>query len=381
MRFEGVAGEFSQHDFGHVRVTYDTGRTETLHFFASRLKFSRWSHVMLVPNEKIEALVRALLAGLEAFGGVPLVCVFDNPKTIVVRHDGPKIEWNPTFAQVAADMRFGPERCTPGRGQEKGSVENLVKWVKGSFFKVRRFHDREDLERQLAEGHREVNVDRPSRATGVPPAARMEEERQRLRPLPYSAADYPLRFPVSVTVTAMVEYEGIRYSMPPKSIGMPGTLFLYPRRVRIVERHYDVEHPRLPDVGRTSYRPEHRAQLLAEVSGERGKLYLKRRPMIFTTNKPVEAWGKVLHDPDLAEAILDRVLERGRVIQLRGPSYRTRHLKGDRTTAERDTLLGRPGPGERGTSPPSSDMGAGISGKTAPEFLELAGQGGPPSGD
>jgi hypothetical protein len=37
-------------------------------------------------------------------------------------------------------------------------------------------------------------------------------------------------------------------------------------------------------------------------------------------------WGKVLHDEDLAAAILDRVLERGRFIQLDGPSGRTRHL-------------------------------------------------------
>jgi hypothetical protein len=51
--------------------------------------------------------------------------------------------------------------------------------------------------------------------------------------------------------------------------------------------------------------------------------------MIFTTNKPLGAWGRVLHDPDLAEAILDRVLERGRHFELRGPSYRTRHLKLD----------------------------------------------------
>jgi DNA replication protein DnaC len=55
--------------------------------------------------------------------------------------------------------------------------------------------------------------------------------------------------------------------------------------------------------------------------------YLHRKPMILTTNKPLADWGRVLHDPDLAEAITDRVLERGRVIQLRGPSYRTRHLK------------------------------------------------------
>src|SRR5262249_18464980 len=66
------------------------------------------------------------------------------------------------------------------------------------------------------------------------------------------------------------------------------------------------------------------ANLVFQVVNDR---YLHRRPMLFTTNKPLAAWGKVLHDPDLAEAILDRILERGRVIELRGDSYRTRHLK------------------------------------------------------
>ena len=54
--------------------------------------------------------------------------------------------------------------------------------------------------------------------------------------------------------------------------------------------------------------------------------YLHQRPMIFTTNKPLSEWGKVLHDEDLAAAILDRVLERGRFVPLDGPSGRTRHL-------------------------------------------------------
>src|SRR5260370_42165075 len=48
--------------------------------------------------------------------------------------------------------------------------------------------------------------------------------------------------------------------------------------------------------------------------------------MIFTSNKPLSEWGKVLHDEDLAAAILDRVLERGRFVHLDGPSGRTRHL-------------------------------------------------------
>ncbi|EQD47096.1 IstB-like ATP-binding protein domain protein, partial [mine drainage metagenome] len=62
------------------------------------------------------------------------------------------------------------------------------------------------------------------------------------------------------------------------------------------------------------------ANVLFQVVNER---YLHRRPMVFTTNKPIEAWGEVLHDGDLAEAILDRVLERGRVLHFKGPSYRT----------------------------------------------------------
>jgi len=53
----------------------------------------------------------------------------------------------------------------------------------------------------------------------------------------------------------------------------------------------------------------------------------EKQPMIFTTNKPLDQWGKVLHDEDLAAAILDRVLERGRFIHLDGPTGRTHHLK------------------------------------------------------
>jgi len=55
--------------------------------------------------------------------------------------------------------------------------------------------------------------------------------------------------------------------------------------------------------------------------------HLRHRPIPFTTNKsPLTAWGDVLHDHDLAEAIVDRVLEKGRLIVLDGPSYRTRLL-------------------------------------------------------
>ena len=78
----------------------------------------------------------------------------------------------------------------------------------------------------------------------------------------------------------------------------------------------------IDEVGYLTYGPD-AANVLFHVVNDR---HLRKRPMVFTTNKPLNQWGKVLHDEDLAVAILDRVLERGRLIRLDGPSGRTRHL-------------------------------------------------------
>lgn len=245
VRFEGVPGEFSQHDFGSVTVAYADGSGQKIQFFASRLKYSRWTHVVLVTDQKVESLIRALLQSFESFGGVPLRGVFDNPRTIVTSRNNGFIEWNPTFAHVPVDYGFGVELCWPRRANQKGSVENLVGWVKGSFFKVRRFHDRQDLEQQLVAWLEEVNLRRASRATGQTPAERIEAERKRLSLLPIPPAEYPLRIVTTVRTTGFVEYDHVRYSMPPDTIGIPGTLFLYPDRVRILTRDgTKVEHPR-----------------------------------------------------------------------------------------------------------------------------------------
>ena len=72
------------------------------------------------------------------------------------------------------------------------------------------------------------------------------------------------------------------------------------------------------------------ANMLFHVVNDRHR---KKRTMIFTTNKPLTGWGRVLHDDDLAHAIVDRILERGRVLTLDGPSMRTRHLGLDDPTA------------------------------------------------
>jgi transposase len=283
VRFEGVAGEFAQFDFGEVGVRLPDGKRRTVHFAAYRLKYSRWMHVVLVPNERVEALIRSLLASFAASGGVPLRVVFDNPKTVVVRHEEGRPVWNAVLAPVAIDYGFTIELCTPRQPQQKGAVENLVGYVKRAFFRARRFTDlTTDLPRQLAEWLVEVNTTRPNRATKEIPAVRLAAEQARMKPLAIPPSEYGLRVPVTVGPTAMVLHESIRYAMPAQACGIPATLWLYPDRVKIItagSRHEAV-HPRFPSHGTVSYLPGQRAAQLAAVAGARKRLYFMRERIL-----------------------------------------------------------------------------------------------------
>ena len=115
------------------------------------------------------------------------------------------------------------------------------------------------------------------------------------------------------------------------------------KRGQLQEALLTYTHPHvlvIDEVGYLSYGPD-AANVLFHVVNDR---HLRKRPMVFTTNKPLSEWGKVLHDEDLAAAILDRILERGRFIRLDGPSGRTRHLNLEEvlpTTQDRDRIFGK----------------------------------------
>ncbi len=282
VRFEGLPGEFSQHDFGQVDVRYVDGRVERVHFFASRLKYSRFVAVTLVPNEQVETLVRCLARDFVAFGGLPLMAVFDRPRTIVTKGGaGRDVEqFNATFAQAIVELGVGVEMCAPRSGNQKGSVERLVGWVKSSFFKPRKFQDATDLRTQLAGWVAEANTRTPSRATGVIPETRRREELARLRPIKVLPENLMLRVPVFVGPTAEVMFEGVPYSMPPEATHVAGTLFLFEDHLRIVAGRFEVKHRRRRKGEPAAPLPEHRAAKIAAVHGERAKLYEKRQALL-----------------------------------------------------------------------------------------------------
>jgi DNA replication protein DnaC len=112
------------------------------------------------------------------------------------------------------------------------------------------------------------------------------------------------------------------------------------RQGRLREALAAFVHPHVlvvDEVGYLAYGDD-AANVLYHVVNQR---HLKRRSMIFTSNKPLDAWGQVLHDKDLGAAIVDRILERGRILKLDGPSHRTKHLGLDDASEEASTQPAR----------------------------------------
>jgi DNA replication protein DnaC len=80
----------------------------------------------------------------------------------------------------------------------------------------------------------------------------------------------------------------------------------------------------LDDVGYARLNPE-AASILFQVVSAR---HVEGKSMILTANQAPAHWGQCLQDPDAADAIVDRLLERGTHVELAGPSMRTREPAG-----------------------------------------------------
>lgn len=274
VRFEGVAGEFGQHDFGALTVTYTDGTQEKLTFYVGRLKYSRALHACLVAGETTEAFIRGLEAAAAVWGGLPLLNVVDNTKAAVLRRTvdattgKERIHYQAQFASFLREANVFAEPTAPYSGNQKGCVENGVKFLKRSFLLVRRFRNRTDLLQQLAEWLTESNEVRPCAATGVVPHVRLARERPRLRPLAFGTAGYGLLYPVVVNREAKVRCGGYAYSTPEDWRGQAIVARVHPQQVILHHAGPPVVHPRVPANGKYSLLPEHRAPLFVKPRGQ-----------------------------------------------------------------------------------------------------------------
>jgi transposase len=249
LRFEGMPGEFLQIDWGEMRnmpFTKEGMDGQTRYFFAARLKYSRYMFVSFHQDMREETLLRCLIACFSTIGGVPWAVVTDNMKTAVLGRDEQRQPiWNPAYQKLAVEFRFHPDVCAPASGNQKGSVENLVKYVKGNFLTGRTFHDDADLAEQCEQWLRLVNSERLSDATGALPADLLAQEQPQFGPLPACAADYGFFDCVVVSREGLVAIETNRYSVPAHLMGQALTARIHAERVELFADQQRVAvHPR-----------------------------------------------------------------------------------------------------------------------------------------
>jgi transposase len=278
LRFEGLPGEFLQIDWGEQRdfpFTSHSLQGVTRYFFAARLKYSRFMFVRFTTDMREETLLRALIACFQALGGVPWCVVTDNMKTAVLDRDAQgRPLWHPAYARAAAEFGFHPEACTPGAPNQKGSVENLVKFVQTSFLAGRSFHDDADLDAERQSWLEQVNTARLSAATHEVPARLLAREQPKFGVLPPQAADYGFFESFVVNRESLITWETNRYSVPTPYVGQVVTGRIYAQRLELfVGAELVATHRRHPGRHARIIEPAHFAEAVARKPRGRVMLY------------------------------------------------------------------------------------------------------------
>jgi hypothetical protein len=181
--------------------------------FCMRAKASKVPFVIALPTERLEALLAGHVAAFEFFGGVFGEVWYDNPKTAVTKIlAGPHRIEHERLSALRACYLFDSSFCTPACGNEKGSVENLVGYVRRNALvpHTRSFPSLDALNVHLR-GWCERERQRHAADWAIEAAA--------LSSLPTHPFSASVSRPVVVGKTSMVTVDRVRYSVPVTHVG------------------------------------------------------------------------------------------------------------------------------------------------------------------
>lgn len=217
VRFETAPGDQGQVDFGQLRVWI--GDTPTaVHLLVFTLGYSRRLVAYAYRDERLDTLLDGHERAFRHFGGVPLTCLYDNPRTITLGRRAGQVLWHPRFEDFARYYGFTPRACQPYRAQTKGKVESGVKYVKRNALAGRRFAHWNGLEAWLEEWTATVADVREHGTTHERPIDRFT--RETLTPLgtrpSYQSTATRRRI---VAADALVAIAAGRYSVPVRYVG------------------------------------------------------------------------------------------------------------------------------------------------------------------
>lgn len=285
-------GVDAQVDFFEAVVDYEsTGRSKVFVLLV-RPCFSGKVFVYIAPNQTQEALFEGLIKAFVFFGGVFRHLWFDN-LTPAVRKvlRGRERTVQEAFANFVAFYGFVAEFCQPACGNEKGGVENNVKFVRSELFTpMPKDRSRGSLQED-ADAFMCLEDRRTMRGRDRSIGELWELERPNLMPLPATAFEVGEVKPCRVSNRSWITHGTNFYSVPAELAGQQVQVRIGAEEITVTTRTGTAAvHPRLYGRNQMALKLEHYLPLL-----ERKLRAIDRAlPMKLWLEKRAPCWRQLL---------------------------------------------------------------------------------------
>jgi transposase len=209
------------HSPGHAQVDFGEaigvigGVRQKIHFFCMDVPQSDAPFVKAYPRETTEAFLDGHVSAFDFFGKVPLSILYDNTTIAVAKICGDgRRERTRAFTELQSHYLFADRFGRPGKGNDKGKVEGLVKYARSNFMTpIPQAASFNDLNAMLAERCRQRQGEvagRHSETIGE----RLVADLDAFRDPPAVALEPCEKRAARVSSTALVRYRCNDYSVP-----------------------------------------------------------------------------------------------------------------------------------------------------------------------
>ena len=289
----------AQVDFGEAVVEL-RGQREKIAFFCLILPHSNVWFVKAYPRETTEAFLDGHVSALAFLGGVPRSILYDNTTLAVARilGDGTRRRTQ-AFTHLQSHYLFRDRFGRPGKGNDKGKVEALVKTARRRFMvPIPKVHDLSVLNERLL--------------------ARCLERLDALEAGGQAAA-------LLAGLAACQKGLGVRFATAPHLVH---ELIEARDEKRLLRLQAQLARVNLLIVDELGYVPlsQTGSELLFDVFSRR----YENGATIVTSNLPFQEWTTVFASERLTGALLDRITHHVHILEMNGESYRLKQSRSRR---------------------------------------------------
>lgn len=143
----------AQADFGEISYLDSQETQHKAYLLVMSFPHSNKGYAQVLPSQNQECFLEGMKRLFEYIGGVPTAIRFDNLRPAVKKVlTGRERQLTDDFARFAAHYNFEAQFCSPAAGNEKGSVENKVGYIRRNVFSgLVHIHSFEETNKQLLE--------------------------------------------------------------------------------------------------------------------------------------------------------------------------------------------------------------------------------------